>query len=84
MKKPVFDFYTYDQQGRDEIIPIAAQDMDEAYEVFRRVYGKEKFVDQIIKSDKIAVKSLMSGEQVIIDADTPWCCRPDSETYWSM
>jgi len=84
MKKPVFDFYTYDDMGKDEIIPIAAPDMDEAYDIFKRIYGKTRLVDQIIKSDKIAVKNLMSGEQVVINADTPWCCNPASETYWSM
>jgi translation elongation factor P/translation initiation factor 5A len=30
------------------------------------------------------VRSLMSGEMVEIPADTPWCCNPASETYWSM
>ena len=33
---------------------------------------------------KITVKNLMTGRDVEIDADTPWCCRPDSEAYWSM
>lgn len=32
---------------------------------------------------KITVINLMSGNPAIIDADTPWSCRPDSETYWS-
>lgn len=30
------------------------------------------------------VKNLMTGKDVQIDADTPWCCNPASETYWSM
>lgn len=33
---------------------------------------------------KITVKSLMTGENVEIDRDTPWCCNPASETFWSM
>ena len=33
---------------------------------------------------KITVKNLMTGKDVVIDADTPWCCNPASETYWSM
>jgi hypothetical protein len=33
---------------------------------------------------KKTVKNLMSGKDVEIDADTPWCCNPASETYWSM
>ena len=32
----------------------------------------------------VTVKSLMTGEDVQIDRDTPWCCNPASETYWSM
>lgn len=36
------------------------------------------------QAPRITVKNLMSGKDVEIDADTPWCCRPDSETYWSM
>ena len=29
------------------------------------------------------VKNLMTGEDVTIPEDTPWCCDPSSETYWS-
>lgn len=30
------------------------------------------------------VKNLMTGEDVEIAHDTPHCCDPSSETYWSM
>jgi len=30
------------------------------------------------------VKNLMTGKDIQIDRDTPWCCNPASETYWSM
>ena len=30
------------------------------------------------------VRSLMSGKEVVIRKDTPLCCDPSSETYWSM
>lgn len=30
------------------------------------------------------VKNLMTGKEVEIDRDTPWCCNPASETFWSM
>lgn len=30
------------------------------------------------------VKNLMTGKEVEIAEDTPWCCNPASETYWSM
>jgi hypothetical protein len=30
------------------------------------------------------VRNLMSGKMIEIDANTPLCCDPSSETYWSM
>lgn len=33
---------------------------------------------------KVKVKSLMTGKEVEIDEDTPLCCDPSSETYWSL
>lgn len=30
------------------------------------------------------VKNLMTGKDVVIAEDTPWCCNPASESYWSM
>lgn len=30
------------------------------------------------------VKNLMTGQDIQIPEDTPWCCNPASETYWSM
>ena len=33
---------------------------------------------------KVTVKSLMTGQDVEIDRDTPWCCNPASESFWSM
>jgi hypothetical protein len=30
------------------------------------------------------VKNLMSGKDVRISVNTPRCCDPSSETYWSM
>lgn len=32
----------------------------------------------------IKVKNLMSGKEFEIAEDTPLCCDPSSETYWSM
>jgi hypothetical protein len=33
---------------------------------------------------KKTVKNLMTGKEIQIDADTPHCCNPATETYWSM
>lgn len=32
----------------------------------------------------LKVKNLMSGKEIEIPEDTPLCCDPSSETYWSM
>ena len=44
-----FKFYTYDPVGRDVIITVFAQDEDEAWDKFDRIYGEERIVDQMIK-----------------------------------
>lgn len=31
----------------------------------------------------VTVKNLMTGKDVQIDRDTPWCCNPASESFWS-
>ena len=31
----------------------------------------------------MTVKNLMTGKEVEIDRDTPWCCNPASESHWS-
>lgn len=30
------------------------------------------------------VKNLMTGVEVEINSNTPWCLNPSSEAYWSM
>jgi len=30
------------------------------------------------------VRNLMSGKEIEIDVNTPLCCDPSSETYWSQ
>lgn len=44
---------------------------------FEDVYYKE-----VVKMKK--VKNLMTGKEIEIPSDTPWCCDPSSETYWTM
>jgi len=36
------------------------------------------------RAPQVTVKNLMNGKDVTIDANTPWCCNPASEAYWSM
>lgn len=39
--------------------------------------------DKSVRSSK-KVKNLMTGKEIEIDSNTPLCCDPSSETYWSM
>ena len=36
------------------------------------------------RNDRRTVVSLMTGKEVSIAADTPRCCDPSFEAYWSM
>lgn len=40
------------------------------------------YYKEVVKTKK--VRSLMTGEEVEIDSNTPRCCDPSSELYWSM
>jgi len=33
---------------------------------------------------KKVTKNLMTGEVIVIPEDTPYCCDPSTERYWSM
>lgn len=46
------------------------------------VIHEELYLKQHVKTR--TVKSLMTGKDVEIDTNTPHCCDPSSETYWSM
>jgi hypothetical protein len=46
------------------------------------VVSKE-FYDANIRTTKV-VRSFMTGTEIEIDINTPLCCDPSSETYWSM
>jgi hypothetical protein len=56
------------------------------FATLRAPYGvmERELFDSTFPVGKITVKNLMSGKPVEIDADTPWCCNPASETFWSM
>ena len=47
-------------------------------------YLKMLKVTKVTEPEMKTVTSYMTGKKVEIPADTPWCCNPASETYWSM
>lgn len=48
------------------------------------VTTKEDYFKNIQGSKTKIVKNLMTGQDIVIDAATPHCCDPSTETYWSM
>lgn len=52
----------------------------------KRVYEamEETFFALKYPAGTKVVKNLMTGKDVEIAEDTPWCCNPASESYWSM
>jgi len=64
--------------------PLVLPFSDEAREVV--IVNEEQVTADfgVLPEDKMIVKNLMTGEPVAIDKDTPWCCNPASETFWSM
>lgn len=49
-----------------------------------KLHLKKRKAEYAELTRKITVKNLMTGQEVEILANTPHCCRVDSETYWSM
>lgn len=47
------------------------------------IWESEQFAQVYAKRLK-TVTNMMSGKEVVIHEDTPLCCDPSSETYWSM
>ena len=55
----------------------------EVRELQYQLYPVSQFRIEFHPATKV-VKNLLTGKDVTIAADTPWCCNPASETYWSM
>lgn len=62
---------------------ITQEGMDSVKTNMEIVFPPTKYSMEVHPATKI-VKNLMSGKEIEIDYDTPLCCDPSSETYWSM
>ena len=56
------------------VVPNVSEGADAAY----------KFAATNAPVPMKTVRNLMSGKDIQIPADTPFCCDPSTETYWSM
>ena len=53
-----------------------------AGDVYYTYADMETYEKRVVTRKK--VKNLMTGQEIEIDSNTPRCCDPSSETYWSM
>ena len=91
MTKQDFTLYAYKtdkrtKSGEKLVSTRVFKDMDEQTMKAIVVVGLEmnpNFRFEYFPTMK-TVMNLMSGKEVQIDRDTPHCCDPSSETYWSM
>ena len=44
--------------------------------------SSEDYYTKVVYKKKVI--NMMSGKEIEIDSNTPLCCDPSSETYWSM
>jgi hypothetical protein len=71
----------------DKTTPVLIRVYWEGYKQGMPVIDVQVMVNGVpttIKSNQKVVKNLMTQKEVVIDKDTPLCCDPSSETYWSM
>lgn len=85
MMKNKAKFVVYDTKN---LVPVKYYTYQKAainaVKVGQSVTDVDTFSDICKNGPTMMVKSLMTGEMVEIDRDTPWCCNPASESYWSM
>ncbi len=95
MKKPSHTMYIYKADKRtklgERLFSTTVWRHRDAAEMNREVRALQHSLYPVSLGFRIVffptlmtVKSLMTGQDVEIDRDTPWCCNPASETYWSM
>jgi hypothetical protein len=65
---------------RDRTLDSVQREGRELLHMYPLSKGYRFEIDPAVKT----VKNLMTGQAVEIDSDTPHCCDPSSETFWSM
>lgn len=53
------------------------------FEVGSYAVCSQEFYDKNVRTTK-KVKNLMTGTEIEIDINTPRCCDPSTELYWTM
>ena len=68
---------SYQFTGRDEA------GMQRECRELKHLYPEPMFKMEYFPTYK-TVTNLMSGKEIVIETETPRCCDPSSEAYWSM
>ena len=69
--------------GSYQFVGQTAEGMEREVRELKYLYPSPDFSMEFFPTYK-TVKNLMTGQDVIIDAETPRSCDPSSELYWSM
>jgi hypothetical protein len=94
MSKQSYTMYIYKSDKRtksgERLVSTSVWQHRDAAEMHREVRELQYQLWPVSKGYRIefhptmvTVKNLMTGENVEIDRDTPWCCNPASESFWS-
>ena len=73
--------FTVEKMNGVYLVMKNGNEMINAHRLKRDALAEAFYLGHVTKK---TVTSLMSGKDVEISVDTPLCCDPSSETYWSM
>jgi hypothetical protein len=79
--------YVYLEEDLDYATFFKAYGMKEEQVIQRHTNRRSKirsYRPYYLEGATKIVRNIMTGEDVVIPADTPWFCSPASESYWSM
>lgn len=66
------------EKGAKTLVTKLTKKTSQAHTYFTR----EEWINRPVEMK--VVRNLMSGAEIEIPVDTPFCCDPSTETYWSM
>jgi len=72
------------RRGERAVLTRVCASLDDVHKMVQEGFYSAKGYRYEYHPTMITVQNLMTGKDVEIVRDTPWCCNPASETYWSM
>ena len=95
MSKPSYTMYIYKRDRRcksgERLVSTTVWQHRDAAEMHREVRELQYELWPVSQGYRIefhpttkTVRNLMTGQDIEIDRDTPRCCDPSSERFWSM